>query len=332
MKSSFDISRRALLKTALGAAVLPAAGLFPAPALAQQYPAQDIHFICGFAPGSGADIIVRFYAEKVRVLSGRSIIVENKVGAIGNIATEYVARSKPDGYTVYITGASALAASHNISKSPSVDVGKQLQIVGTINKQPVMVAVRADGPIKTLAELTALLKTKGDKASYATSNPTAKVVGAMYRQQAGVQAVDVSYRTSADYLNDLSSGNIDYAIPDNVFAVAQARAGRMRILAVSTGQRMKAAPELPSMTELGYPMDLQGWWAGLVPAGTPRPIVDQLGKWISEVTASEDGKTFLASIASDPWVTSPDEAQAFFLKQIEQWGEYVRIANIEKQG
>jgi len=154
----------------------------------------------------------------------------------------------------------------------------------------------------------------------------------MYKQRAGLTAVDVSYRSSADYLNDLASGNIDYAIPDNVFAVAQARAGRMRILAVSTGQRMKAAPEYPSMTELGYPMDLQGWWAGLVPAGTPRPVVEQLGKWISEVTASEDGKAFLASIASDPWVTSPDEAQAFFLKQIEQWGEYVRIANIEKQG
>ena len=314
-------------------AIAIAAALFGAGAAkAQQYPSQDIHFICGFAPGSGADIIVRFYAEKVRVLSGRNIIVENRVGAIGNIATEYVARSKPDGYTVYITGASALAASQNISKNPSVDVGKQLQIVGTINKQPVMIGVRADGPIKTMAELTALLKSKGDKASYATSNPTAKVVGAMYKQRAGLTAVDVSYRSSADYLNDLAAGNIDYAIPDNVFAVAQARAGRMRILAVSTGQRMKAAPEYPSMTELGYPMDLQGWWAGLVPAGTPRPVVEQLGKWISEVTASEDGKAFLASIASDPWVTSPDEAQAFFLKQIEQWGEYVRIANIEKQG
>jgi tripartite-type tricarboxylate transporter receptor subunit TctC len=310
------------------AAALSGAGT----ATAQQYPSQDIHFICGFAPGSGADIIVRFYAEKIRVLANRNVIVENRVGAIGNIATEYVARAKPDGYTVYITGASALAASQNISKNPSVDVGKQLQIVGTINKQPVMIGVRGDSPVRTIADLTAMLKAKGDKASYATSNPTAKVVGAMYKQQAGLQAVDVSYRTSAEYLNDLAAGNIDYAIPDNVFAVAQARAGRMRILAVSTGQRMKAAPDYPTMTELGYPMDLQGWWAGLVPAGTPRPIVEQLGKWVSAVTASEDGKAFLASIASDPWVSGPDEAQAFFLKQIEQWGEYVRIAKIEKQG
>ncbi len=332
MKSSLDISRRTLLKTTLGAAAMPAAGLFPMPALAQQYPSQDIHFICGFAAGSGADIIVRFFSEKIRVLSGRQVIVENKVGAIGNIATEYVARSKPDGYTVYITGASALAASQAISKNPTVDVGKQLQIAGTINKQPLMIGVRADGPIKTMAELTAAMKAKGEKASYATSNPTAKVVGAMYKERAGLAAVDVPYRSSADYLNDLASGNIDYAIPDNVFAVAQARAGRMRILAVSTGQRMKAAPDYPTMTELGYAMDLRGWWAGLVPVGTPKPVVEQLGKWISEVVSSDEGKAFLASIASDPWINSPEEARAFFLKEIEQWREFVKVAKIEQQG
>jgi tripartite-type tricarboxylate transporter receptor subunit TctC len=304
----------------------------PHPSAAQQFPAQDIHFICGFAAGSGADVIVRFIAEKMRPLAGRPIIVENKPGALGNIATEYVARSKPDGYTVYITGASALAANQHVLKNPSVDVGKALQIVGTINRQPVMVATRVDAPWKTIAELTAAMKAKGDKASYATANPTAKVVGAMYKQQAGLQAVDVSYRTGAEFLNDLASGNIDYAIPDNVLAVAQERAGRMRILAVSTGERMQAAPQYPSMTELGYPMDLRGWWAGLVPAGTPRPIVEQLGAWLSQVIASEEGKKFLAGIASDAWVSKPDEAQAFFLNQIQQWGDYVRIAKIEPQG
>jgi tripartite-type tricarboxylate transporter receptor subunit TctC len=316
-----------VLRAAVMAVALAGAGAVSA----QQYPSQDIHFICGFAPGSGADIIVRFYAERIRVLSGRSVIVENKVGAIGNIATEYVARSKPDGYTVYITGASALAAAQNIAKSPTVDVGKQLQIVGTINKQPVMIAVGPDGP-KTIAELTALVKKKGDKASYATVNPTAKVVGAMYKEKAGLNAVEVAYRTSADYMNDLASGNIDYAIPDNVFAVAQARAGRLRILAVSTGERMQSAPDYPTLKESGFPIVLGAWWAALVPAGTPRPIVEQLGKWVSTVTGSDEGKAFLANIASDAWVSSPDEAQAFFLKEIEQWGEYVRIANIEKQG
>jgi tripartite-type tricarboxylate transporter receptor subunit TctC len=319
-------------RTYVAAATLACAGVATQPASAQQYPAQDIHLVCGFAPGSGADVIVRFIAEKMRPLAGRSIIVENKVGAGGNIATEYVARAKPDGYTVYITGATALAAAMHIMKNPSVDVGKALQVVGTINKQPVMVAVGANSPYKSIAELTAAMKAKGDKASYALANPTAKVVGAMYKEKAGLQAVEVFYKTGAEYLNDLNSGVVDYAIPDNVLAMARARAGTMRILAVSTAQRMQAAPDYPTMTELGYPMDLRGWWAGLVPTGTPKPVVDKLNEWISQIVASEDGKKFLATIASDPWVSKSSEAQTFFLEEIKQWGDYVRIAKIEQQG
>jgi len=265
-------------------------------------------------------------------MAGRPIIVENKAGAGGNIATEYVARAKPDGYTIYITGASALAANMHVLKNPGTDVGKSLQIVGTINKQPVMVAVSNTSTYKTIAELTAAMKEKGDKASYAIANPSAEVVGAMYKEKAGLQAVEVYYKTGAEYLNDLASGAIDYAIPDNVLAMARARAGSMRILAVSTSERMLAAPEYPTMTELGYPMDLRGWWAGLVPTGTPKPVIDKLNEWISQIVASEDGKKFLAGIASDPWVSKPEEGQAYFLQTIKQWGDYVKIAKIEPQG
>jgi tripartite-type tricarboxylate transporter receptor subunit TctC len=95
---------------------------------------------------------------------------------------------------------------------------------------------------------------------------------------------------------------------------------------------MQAAPSIPTMTELGYPMNIRSWWAALVPAGTSRPIVDQLNAWFSQVVASEETKAFLNGIASDPWVSTPDEAQAYFLRQIEDWGEYVRLAKIEPQG
>ena len=123
------------------------------PVAAQTYPSQDVHFICGFAAGSGADIIVRFFAEKMRPLMGHSIIVENKPGAIGNIATEYTARAKPDGLTIYVTGASSLAANMHVFKNPSVDVGTALQVVATINKATMMLGVGADTPWKTAQEL-----------------------------------------------------------------------------------------------------------------------------------------------------------------------------------
>jgi tripartite-type tricarboxylate transporter receptor subunit TctC len=316
----------------LFSAVVATSSALAGPVAAQTYPSQDVHFICGFAAGSGADIIVRFFAEKLRPLMGRSIIVENKVGAIGNLATEYVARAKPDGLTIYVTGASGVAANMHIFKNPSVDAANALQVVATINKATMMLGVRADAPWKSASELSAAMKLKGDRASYATANPTSKVLGALYKERAGLQSVEVPYRTGADFLNDLYGGNIDYALPDNIQAMAQARAGRMRILAVGAGERMHAAPDLPTMTELGYPMDVRTWWAGLVPAATPRPIVDQLNVWFNQVVATDETRTFLAGIASDPWVSTPDEAQAYFRAQIKDWGDYVRVAKIEPQG
>ena len=298
----------------------------------QPYPSQDVNFICGFAAGSGADIMVRYFAEKMRPLMNRTIIVQNKPGAIGNIATEFVARSKPDGYTILVTGGNAVAASMHLFKRPAVDAARAFQIAATINNATMMIAVRADGPIKTIADLTAAMKEKGDKASYAFANPTSRVLGAMYKEKAGLQAVEVGYRTGADYLNELYSGKIDFAIVDNVQGMAQAGAGRMRLLAVGAGTRMQAAPDIPTLTELGYPTDIRSWWAALVPAATPRPIVDQLNAWFGQVVASEETRKFLNGIASDPWVSKPDEAQAYFLQQIKDWGEYVRVAGIEPQG
>jgi tripartite-type tricarboxylate transporter receptor subunit TctC len=306
--------------------------LAPRPAAAQTYPAQDLHFICAYPAGSGADIFVRFYAEKLRPIIGRTILVENKPGAVSNIATEYVARAKPDGYTIYIQGASSIAANMHLFKNPPVDVGKAIRIAAALNKQPYMLVVDGSRPWTSVAELTTYLKHKRDKASYATSNPPAKVMGAIYKARAGLEAVEVPYRTSFDTVNDMQSGALDYALYDPVFATAQAREGHMRILGVSTGARTNANPELPTMTESGVPMDLLGWFAAMVPMATPRPIVDQINRWFNDLDATDEAKQFLNSIGGDPWITTPDEGQVRFLQDIKDWGEYVRTAHIEPQG
>jgi tripartite-type tricarboxylate transporter receptor subunit TctC len=318
----------------LSAAALALAAMAAAPhaARAQAYPAQDVQFICGFAAGSGADIIVRYFADKLRPLMNRTIVVQNKPGAIGNIATEFVARSKPDGHTIYVTGANSVAANMHLFRKPPVDAATAFQVAATINNATMMIAVRADGPVKSIADLTKAMREKGDKATYAYANPTSRVLGAMYKEKAGLKAVEVGYRTGADYLNELYSGKIDYAVVDNVQGMAQANAGRMLLLAVGADKRMQAAPDIPTMTELGYPMNIRSWWAALVPAGTPRPIVDQINAWFSQVVGTEETRKFLNGIASDPWIAKPDEAQAYLLQQIKDWAEYVRVANIEPQG
>ena len=140
------------------------------------------------------------------------------------------------------------------------------------------------------------------------------------------------YRTSFDTVNDMQSGALDYALYDPVFATAQAREGRMRILAVSTGARTRSNPELPTMAESGVPMDLLGWFAAMVPMGTPRPIVNEINQWFNALDATAEAKQFLNSIGGDPWITTPDEGQARLLQDIRDWGEYVRAAQIEPQG
>ena len=311
------------------------AGLVIGPALprADEYPTQDIHFICAFPPGSGADVLVRYFADKVRPLTGRNIVVENRSGAGGNIAIEYVARAKPDGYTVFVHGASGTAASMSLFKRPPVDVGKTIQVVATINRQPFMILVDAKSPHQTLADLTAAMKPKGAKASYATAAPFGTVVGEIYKLGTGVQAVEVNYKNAIDSLNDQLSGSLDYAVHDPVYALAEQRKGDLRILAVSTADRLKANPDFPTLKELGVSdLDMMGWWAAMVPQGTPKPIADQINKWFDQVVASEETRKFLASFGGDQLILPPDQAQALFLKEINNWADYVRLAKIVPSG
>jgi len=302
------------------------------PAHAQAYPTQDIHFVVGFAAGSGPDTIARFIAEKARVSLNRTIIVENKVGAIGNIATEYVARSKPDGYTLYVTGGNALAASGHLFKNPPVDVSKAFDVVATLSRQPVMLVVGPDSSAHTLPELTASLKKKGNKGAFGTAFPSARVAGALYKKIAEIEAVEVQYRTSKDWVNDLTSGAIDFAFIDATSGVGLAKEGRLRVLALTTGERSAALPQYPTMKEGGVPLDMPGWWAVFAPAGTPKPIVDQLNKVLSDVVTTDESRAFFTRLGNDVWVTTPEAATAFYLKEYRDWGEYVRIAKIEPQG
>jgi tripartite-type tricarboxylate transporter receptor subunit TctC len=319
-------------KRAGAALLLLAAMAVPNPTRAQEYPSQDIRFICGFPAGSGADVLVRYFAEKVRAVAGRTVIVENKVGAAGNIAAEFTARAKPDGYTVHVHAGSAVAANQHLFKRRPFDAVKDLQTVATLNQQPFMVVVPVNSPYRTLAELTDAMKKKGDKASWAQSNTTGKVMGALYSQATGVAAVEVPYRTAADSVNDFTSGRLDYGMMDPVFALSQARAGRLRMLAVSTPRRMEAVPELPTMTEAGTPgVEMMGWFAAFVPSATPRPVVDKLNKWFNEVLATDETKKFLNQFGGDPYISTPEEGQARLTKDVKDWENYVKIAKIDPQ-
>ena len=267
-------------RVVLVALALLLAAAFAFSAQAQSYPNADIHFVTGFPPGSGADVITRYFAEKLRPVAGRTILVENKVGASGAISIEDVARSKPDGYTILFNAGSATAASMHLMKSPPVDVLKAFEIAATINRQAFMLVVDAKSPYHSVPELTAAMKQKGEKASYATAAPSGIVMGEMYKAITGVKAVEVRYKDAVGSLNELMDGKLDYGMHDPVFSLAQAREGRLRILAHSSGTRLNAIPDVPTMAESGVPgMDLTSWWALHVPAGTPAEVKAACWRW-----------------------------------------------------
>jgi tripartite-type tricarboxylate transporter receptor subunit TctC len=322
-------TRRQLIHSA-GALAL-ASALGTRGALAQDYPSQDIRMIVGFPAGSGADIFVRYFAEKLRPIAGRTVLVENKVGANSNVATEFVARSKPDGHVLYPFAGTTIAASMHLFKNPPVDVGKALKVAATTSNLAFMLVVDAKSPYKTVAELTEAMKKKGDKASFATAANPGRIMGAIYKNATGVEAVEVQYRSAPDSLNELASGRLDYGMHDPIFALAQQREGRLRILAVSTAKRLLSQPDIPTMQESGVPMDLALWWGVMVPIATPKPVVDKINGWFAQIVGSEETKKFLADAGADPMINTPERATEMFQTAIKEWGEYVRIAKIPPQ-
>jgi tripartite-type tricarboxylate transporter receptor subunit TctC len=316
----------------IGIAVVIAAVSFAVPAFAQQYPSQDIHFVTGFPPGSGADVITRFFAEKMRILTGRAVVVENKVGAAGGIAIEYAAKAKPDGYTVLLNAGSATAASMHLLKKPPVDATKAFEIAGTINRQAFMLVVDAKSPYKTVQELTAAMKAKGDKASYPTTNNPALILGEAYKKAAGLNTVQVGYKTSADFINDMLGGRLDWVWADPVFGLARIREGKMKPLAISTGKRISALPDIPTAKEAGIvDIDMNLWWLTAVPTGTPQPIVDKLNAWFTEIGKMPETKEFLGKNGAEPWTASVAETTALIDKEIKDWKGYVELGKIEAQ-
>ena len=317
------ITRRTVL-------ALAGAGLaVPRVAFAQSnYPSKQITFICAFPAGSGADVLVRFFAEKIRKVAGQSVIVENKPGAAGNISAQFVARSKPDGYTIYPHSGTSTAANMSLFKAPPIDVVKELQTAALINKQAFMFIVRKDSPINDLKDLTAYLKEKGSNASYATAATSGKVLGETYKQLAGVSAVEVSFRDGKDSLNDMLSGIIDFGVQDPVFSIAQRNAGTAKILATGSPVRLESLPDIPTAKEQGYDIDQLGWWGVFVPKATPEPIVSKINGWFKEVLQQEDTRQFLAKFGGDTYIGTPAEGQDLLAKSVEEWRGYVAMAKI----
>jgi tripartite-type tricarboxylate transporter receptor subunit TctC len=299
---------------------------------AQDYPAREIRSVCNFAPGSGADIVVRYYSEALSKLAGKPVVVDNKPGAQGLLATDFVAKSRPDGYTLMITPASStLASAPHLFKKLPFDPVKDFDAVTTLLTLSFTITVDANGPLRTIPELVARLKSKPGDGFYGTQSNSGQVAAELFKEKLGLKTTYVPFKVTGDAFANLLGGNIDFMSVDSTWS-ATMHPSRVRILAVTSARRNSSLPEVPTLAELGLgDFDITPWWGVVVPAGTPRPAIERLAGWFNQINTTPETKTFLARQAADAFPGSPESMAALMKTEVERWGRYAKLAKIEPQ-
>jgi tripartite-type tricarboxylate transporter receptor subunit TctC len=305
---------------------------FAAAAAAQDYPAREIRSICNFGAGSGADIVVRYYSERLARVAGKPVVVENKPGAQGVVANDYVAKSKPDGYTILITPASStIAAAPHIFKQLPFDPLKDFATVTTLLTLSFTITVDAASPVRSVQELVARLKAKPGHGFYATQSNTGQIAAELFKEKTGLTTAYVPFKITGDAFANLLSGNVDFMSVDSTWA-ATMHPQRVRILAVTSAKRNPSLPDVPTLEELGLKdFDVSPWFGVLVPAGTPRAVVDKLAGWFNQINADAQTQQFLARQAAVAFPGTPESMAALLKVETERWGRYVKLAKIEPQ-
>jgi tripartite-type tricarboxylate transporter receptor subunit TctC len=306
--------------------------LLTSAAHAQDYPTRDITTVCPFAAGTGADITVRYFSAKLSDVLGKPVIVLNKAGATGNIASETVAKAKPDGYTISITPASStMAAAPHLYKKLPFDPVKDFTPVTTLASLSFVLIVDARKPIHSVADLIAHLKAR-DGGFYGGSNNTGIVAAELFKDAIGIDAKRVAYKNIADSVNDMIAGHTDFTFTDATWVVEQAKAGRIRALAVTSARRSSVLPDVPTLAEAGFPgIELEPWWGVFLPAGAPQPVVTKLASAFDRILAMPETTEFLTRFANEPFPGTPDSLRDLLAKEIKRWGELVKLAKIEPQ-
>jgi tripartite-type tricarboxylate transporter receptor subunit TctC len=319
--------RRKFLQLAAGAATLPA---MPRVASALDYPTRPVHLIVGFPPGGPTDIVARLIGQQLSERLGRQFVVENRPGASNNIATEFVAKAPPDGYTLLMAvSANAIV----LYTSLNFDFVRDIAAVATIMRAPYVLVVNPTIPAHTVPEFIAYAKANPGKLNVASPGIVSgsRLAGELFKVMAGVTMAHVPYHGAAPALTDLIGGQVQAMFEAVPSLVAHIQAGRLRALAVTTTMRVDALPDVPPMADFlpGYEAS---FWAGVgVPKNTPTEIVDRLNSEINDVLADPTMKARFADLGGRPFVNSPADFGKFIAAETAKWAGVIKTAGIKPE-
>ena len=322
--------RRAVLAGLAGLA----ASALPGRATAQAYPDRPVWIVVPYAAGGAVDIVGRTLASDLAAGLGQPVNVENRTGAGGNIAAAHVAKSKPDGHVLMIGGAANSVAKQvfaNLQYDPDTD----LTPIAMIGAAPSVLAVSSSLPAKDVAGLVAMARAKpgalaiGHGGAGTTSEHLA---GEMFKARAGIAMTSVAYKGVVPAINDMIGGQIAAVMTNVVNVLPHVQSGRVRVLAVASGQRLKSLPDVPTMAEAGFPdFEVAVWWGLLGPANLPAAVVDRLNGEVSKALAGGAIRDRLEALSARPWEMTPAQFKAFYAKEGARWVEVARKAGIKPQ-
>ena len=278
------------------------------------------------AGGGTSDLLARVIGQKLSEAWGQPVIVENKPGASGNIGAAMVAKAPPDGYTLLVAAA-AISTAPALYKDPGFKLFEQLTPVTVIGTVPFMLVVHPSLPVTTVAQFVDYAKKNPNKLSLGSGgNGTIPHLGGeLFKQRAGIDFTHVPYKGGILAMNDLVGGQIQFTIDGGSHVVTQIDANRIRLLAVTSAQRLPAYPNVPTVAESGYPgYEASAWQMLLVTAGTPKPIVDKIQQEVAKALRSPDVSERLQKLGIVPSGITPAETEAFLRAEMTKWGDVVR--------
>ena len=320
-----SIPRRAALQGLAGFGLASAFRL----AMAQEaWPSKPVAYIVPFTPGGSTDVIGRTLCQKLQEALGQPFVVDNKPGAAGAVGASYVAKAKPDGYTLFGGTISTHAINASLYKNLAYDPVKDFEPVSLIAMLPNVLIVDPNLGVNSVADLIALLKKDPSKRSFASSGAgtSTHLAGEMFGDLIGVPLTHIAYKGTPPAMIDVSSGQVPFMFDQMTAAVSLVQPGKLRLLAVTTGKRMALAPQLPTMIEAGVPgFEMSSWQAVYAPKGTPRPIVQKLNAEIRKILAMPDVKDKLGNqLGMEIVGSSPEDLAAHMGREIPRWAALVK--------
>ena len=300
------------------------------PARAQPFPNQPIKIIVAFGPGSGGDLLARMLANQLQPELGTPIVVENRVGALGQIATTALARAKPDGYTLGMGSSSTHSTSQFLTKNLPYDPLADFSAVGGLNSYTFILLVNAESGITTPEQLVTAMKRKnGGFSGY--GNASGRVGAAHFKKLAGLNTSEIAYKSSPDALVDLSAGRVDYVFTDAGSSKSFVESGKLRPIAVMSDSRSSVLPNLPAIGETYPGFNFDNWGGLMAPKGTPIEVIQVLNSALRKVLDKPDVKARMTAMGLEVKPSSPEELTELVQKQHKAWGDAILGAGIEPQ-